>query len=175
MSSMSFSSHILAPPSPTTSPWTLKSIRGSKGSHNTCSLHFTSVHQPQTDSEDQNGRVQCLCCQARQRDVDHICQTGEKTQFLPPEKHPPYPCHILARQCSIIIIIIIIAFKGAVRDFYNLLAAPRTVSNTYAQVAKTQSCENHVQHIERCNMSCATWYEGAAQLLSLTELKSHLF
>ena len=26
-----------------------------------------------------------------------------------------------------------------------------------------------------CNMSCATWYEGTAQLLSLTELKSHLF
>ena len=26
-----------------------------------------------------------------------------------------------------------------------------------------------------CNMSRATWYEGTAQLLSLTELKSHLF
>ena len=26
-----------------------------------------------------------------------------------------------------------------------------------------------------CNMSCATWYEGTAQLLSLTELESHLF
>ena len=25
-----------------------------------------------------------------------------------------------------------------------------------------------------CNMSCATWHEGTAQLLSLTELKSHL-
>ena len=24
-------------------------------------------------------------------------------------------------------------------------------------------------------MSCATWYEGTAQLLSLTEFKSHLF
>ena len=24
-------------------------------------------------------------------------------------------------------------------------------------------------------MQCATWYEGTAQLLSLTELKSHLF
>ena len=35
------------------------------------------------------------------------------------------------------------------RFVYNLLAAPRTVSNTYAQVAKAQSCENHVQHIER--------------------------
>ena len=33
--------------------------------------------------------------------------------------------------------------------FYNLLAAPRTVSNTSAQVAKAQACENHVQHIER--------------------------
>ena len=56
----------------------------------------------------------------------------------------------------IIIIIIIIAFKGAVQDFfYNLLTAPRTVSNTHAQVAQAQSCANHVQHIERLyNMSC---------------------
>ena len=30
--------------------------------------------------------------------MDHIYQTGEKTQFLPPEKHPPYPWHILAIQ-----------------------------------------------------------------------------
>ena len=63
--------------------------------------NFTSVDQPQTDSEDQDGRVQFLCSQlndVRQRVVDHICQTGEKTQFLPPEKHRPYLWHILARQ-----------------------------------------------------------------------------
>ena len=41
------------------------------------------------------------------------------------------------------------ALKGAIRDFfYSLLTAPRTVSNTYAQVTRTQSCANHVQHIE---------------------------
>ena len=49
----------------------------------------------------------------------------------------------------------------------------------YAQVAKAQSCANHLQHIQRLSrasvMLRATWYEGAAQLLSLTELKSHLF
>ena len=44
-----------------------------------------------------------------------------------------------------IMIIIIIAFKGAI--VYNLLTAPRTVSNAYAQVARAQSCANHVQHI----------------------------
>ena len=33
--------------------------------------------------------------------------------------------------------------------FYNLLTAPRTVPNTYAQVARAQSCASHVQHIER--------------------------
>ena len=63
--------------------------------------------------------------------------------------------------------------------FYNLLTAQRTVSNTYAQVARAQSCANHVQHIERLSrasvMLRATWYEGTAQLLSLTEFKSHLF
>ena len=63
--------------------------------------------------------------------------------------------------------------------FYNLLTAPRTVSNTHAQVARAQSCANHLQRIERLSrasvMLRATWYEGTAQLLSLTELKSHLF
>ena len=29
-----------------------------------------------------------------------------------------------------------IALKGAIQDFYNLLTAPLTVSNTYAQVAE---------------------------------------
>ena len=63
--------------------------------------------------------------------------------------------------------------------FYNLLTAPRTVSNTYAQVAWAQSCGNHVQHTKGSSrasvMLRAIWYEGTAQLLSLTELKSHLF
>ena len=71
-----------------------------------------------------------------------------------------------------------IALKGAIRDFYDLLTAPRTFSDTYAQVARTQSCANHVQHIERlstCHVSCATWCEGAARLLSVTELKSIYF
>ena len=70
-----------------------------------------------------------------------------------------------------------IAFKGAVRDIYHLLAAPQTVSNTYAQVAQAQSCANHAQYVERllCATCRNTWYEGTAQLLSLTEFKSHLF
>ena len=46
-------------------------------------------------------------------------------------------------------------------------------------MARAQSYANHVQHIQRLSrasvMLRATWYEGAAQLLSLTELKSHLF
>ena len=48
----------------------------------------------------------------------------------------------------------------------------------YAQVARAQSCANHVQHIECLCASVmlrATWYERTAQLLSLIELKSHLF
>ena len=49
-----------------------------------------------------------------------------------------------------VMMMMIIALKGAIRDvFYHLLTAPRTVSNTYAQVAKAQSCANHVQHVGR--------------------------
>ena len=49
----------------------------------------------------------------------------------------------------IMIMIIIIAMKGEIQDFYILLTAPQTVSNTYTPVAQTQSCTNHEQHIER--------------------------
>ena len=43
--------------------------------------------------------------------------------------------------------------------FYNLLTAPQTVSNTFAQVARAQSYANHVQHIEHisratCHVTC---------------------
>ena len=41
------------------------------------------------------------------------------------------------------------------------------------------ACKSRATHralaLITCNMSCAAWYEGTAQLLSLTELKSHLF
>ena len=55
---------------------------------------------------------------------------------------------------------------------------PRTVSNTYAQKARHKrvqiTCNTsgayHVQHV----VLHATWHEGTAQLLSLTEFKSYL-
>ena len=56
-----------------------------------------------------------------------------------------------------------------------------TVSNTYAQVVQAQSCANHAQHIERlsraaCSVPLGTkGVQGTAQLLSITEWKSHLF
>ena len=73
-----------------------------------------------------------------------------------------------------------ITLKGAIQDLIIItITSPWTVSNTYGQVAQAQSCANHVQHIERLSRASVmlhdTWYEGTAQLLSLTELKSHLF
>ena len=80
------------------------------------------------------------------------------------------------REILMMMIMRMIALKGSIRDFHNLLAAPRTVSNTYPQVARAQSCANHVQRIERLSraLSCATWYVGTAEL-SLTGFKSYLF
>ena len=47
------------------------------------------------------------------------------------------------------------------RFLYNLLTAPRTVSNAYAQVARMYSCANHVQHTKHspratCCVHCGT-------------------
>ena len=81
---------------------------------------------------------------------------------------------------TIIIIIIIIAFKGSIRDF---LQSPHSAANCLQHVRSSGPRRNRVQIT--CNTSSAyhvqhvvlraTWYEGTAQLFSLTELKSHLF
>ena len=79
------------------------------------------------------------------------------------------------------IIIRIIAFKGAIRDF---LQSPHSAANCLQHAHSSGPgaivCKSRATHraLITCNMSCyvlATWYEGTAQLLSLTELKSHLF
>ena len=89
----------------------------------------------------------------------------------------PFHCRVLD---GIIIIIIVISYSKAQFEILdNLLSVSRTVSNTYAQVARRNqvqiTCNTlstyHVQHV----ILHATWYEGTAQLLSLTELKWHLF
>ena len=66
----------------------------------------------------------------------------------------------------IIIIIIIIALNGAIRDFCNLLTAPRDVSNTYAQVARAQLSANHMQHIERLSRATCCLPRGKKEQLS---------
>ena len=79
---------------------------------------------------------------------------------------------------NIIIILIIIAFKGAIRDF---LQSPHSAANCLQHVRSSglgaivsKSRATHRMLIT-CVMLRATWYEGSAQILSWTELKSHLF
>ena len=75
-----------------------------------------------------------------------------------------------------IIIKIIFALKGANRDF---LQSPLCAANRLQHarlsgpgaITCNISSAYHVQHV----VLHATWYEGTAQLLSLTEIKSHLF
>ena len=63
-----------------------------------------------------------------------------------------------------------IALKGAIPYFFTISSLRRELSLT--RTLKWPE-RNRVQIT--CNMSCATWYEGTAQLLSLTELKWRLF
>ena len=78
------------------------------------------------------------------------------------------------------IIIMIIAFKGIIRDYFTIssqcsrLSPTRTLKwprcNRVQIMCNTLSAY-HMQHV----VLRATWYVGTAQLSSLTELKSHLF
>ena len=78
-----------------------------------------------------------------------------------------------------LIIIIIIALKGANWDFWQSpLCATNRLQHVHSsgpgrnrlQITCNTLSAYHVQHVSR-----ATWYEGTAQLLRLTESKSHLF
>ena len=53
----------------------------------------------------------------------------------------------------------IIALKGTIRDlFYNFLTAPRTISNTYAQVARAQSSAHQFGRVETaCILALFHW------------------
>ena len=51
----------------------------------------------------------------------------------------------------------LIALEGGFRDFYDLLTAQRTVSNTYAQVARARSCaKSRATH--RARITCNSCY-----------------
>ena len=75
--------------------------------------------------------------------------------------------------------IIIITFKGAIRDFFQ---SPHSAANCLQHVRSSGPgaivCKSRATHLALSRASVmlrAFWYEGTAQLLSLTELKSHLF
>ena len=74
--------------------------------------------------------------------------------------------------------ITIIAFKGAIRD---VLQSPHCAAKRLQHLRQSGPglivCKSRATHraLSTCNVLRATLYEGRAQLLSLTELKSHLF
>ena len=77
----------------------------------------------------------------------------------------------------VMVVMIVIPVKGAVPD---CLQSPHWAANClqhkHSSGRDTIVCKSHAPHqvLIACNFSCATWYEGTAQLFSLTEFKLHL-
>ena len=68
-------------------------------------------------------------------------------------------------------IIIVIAWKGASRDSLESPHYAANVSNTYAQVARAQSCANHMQHIEHSSrVTCRVLHGMEGQLSYAVEI-----
>ena len=72
--------------------------------------------------------------------------------------------------------LITIALKGVIWDFFTVSSLRRELSLKWPERNRVQiTCNTsgacHMHHV----MLRATWYEGTAQLLSLTEFKSHLY
>ena len=61
----------------------------------------------------------------------------------------------------IIIIMMMIALKGTVWDFfYNLLTVPRTVCNVFAEVVRVHLCANHMEHMEHLSRAACHMLQG---------------
>ena len=91
-----------------------------------------------------------------------------------------YDSILVPKGQKLVIIIIIIAFQGAIRDFFTISSLRREPSSTCTlkwpgrnrvQITCNTSSAYHMQHV----VLRVTWYKGTAQLLSLTESKSLLF
>ena len=76
--------------------------------------------------------------------------------------------------CNLIIIIMIIIIADFVQSPHNATDCLQHVRSSGPSAIMHKSRATH-RALITCNMSCATWYKGTAQLLSLTEFKSHLF
>ena len=78
--------------------------------------------------------------------------------------------------CVSMLVVIVIAFQGAVRDF---LQSPHCAANCLQHIRSSGlgaiMCNTLSTYHKQHDVLCATWYKGTAQLLSLTECKSHLF
>ena len=64
------------------------------------------------------------------------------------------------------LLLLLLDKKDANLVFFNIFTAPRTVANTYTQVARAQSCANHVQHIERLSRATCGVSLGTKEQLS---------
>ena len=79
----------------------------------------------------------------------------------------------------LVVIVIVITFKGTIPDFFTIFILHRELLaytlklpwQNHVLITYNTSSAYHVQHV----VLRATKYEGTAQLLSLTELKSNLF
>ena len=139
--------------------------------HNNASLNrwgYGVLHHPDNkkmlrrDNQTTNPRFHslwkfsCMSHRPRQSKSNGSVQEGEGPNF---SKHF-YNCSSnRLKKSDSDLIIIIIAFKSAIRDFLQSPHSAANCLNMHAQVAQAQSCANRAQHIERlsratCRFTC---------------------
>ena len=113
------------------------------------------------------------------KQVHFLPQSPELSQkFLFPIHFSSSVFHCSLFPLSLIRIIIMITLKCTIQE---CLQSCHCAANCLQHVRSSgwgaigcKLCATHPALVT-CKVSCATWYEGTAQLLSLTELKLHLF
>ena len=138
--------------------WRKRAIGGRPSSSSTNCL---TSHQLVNASQGQTCLANLMCCHTEIAVADQSVSPFHSIMI------PGQPVLALTLSCQVPgKVIIIITLEGATPDFYDLLTAPWTVFNTYAQMATAQLCANHVGHIKRLPRATCHVASGTRRQLS---------
>ena len=136
-------------------------------------LRWCAERQPATLQR--STQVMVLRKQTSKQDSKHANKktTTTTTTTTTKKKKKKKKKALMIMMIMIKIMMIMIALIG---DLYNLLTAPRPVSNTFAQVPRAQSCSNHVKLIGRLSRgTCLPRIQRDSSAMEFGGAEPHLF
>ena len=135
--------------------------------------------QPTTTTTVPQVLSQCCCRQslsvAGKLMIIMTSSTTTTTTTIAATPRPPPPPATTATTTTTTTMMMIL--RGASQDLLQSHCAANCLQHVHASGQGAVVCRSRATHrvLITCNMACSTWCKGTTELLSLRELKSHLF